>query len=253
MTIHHDKMAYGKLSSLTDEFSEERLEAMARTLNGAPAEQGEAEAAKMQTAEREYDKMIRGELYNPADEELTAMRRRVRRLFGEYNRTEEDETERRRELLDKMFASHGEFYFCEPPVRFDYGINTHVGEDFFSNFNLVILDCAPVRIGKQCFIGPNVTLATPVHPLLACDRNMRRAPNGEKFDYEYARPITIEDNVWLASNVVVCGGVTIGHDTVIGAGSVVTRDIPAGVFAAGNPCRVIRPLTAKDKMKLPKE
>ena len=110
-----------------------------------------------------------------------------------------------------------------------------------------------MHIGKQCFIGPNVTIVTPVHPFLACDRNMRWAPDGTKFDYEYARPITIGDNVWLASNVVVCGGVTIGHDTVIGAGSVVTRDIPAGVLAAGNPCRVIRPLTEKDKMRLPCE
>lgn len=202
---------------------------------------------------REYDKMIRGELYNPAEEELTAMRKHARRLFYRYNNTEEDEQVLRKQLLSELLGSHGEHFYCEPPVRFDYGCNTHIGEDFFSNFNLVVLDCAPVRIGKQCFIGPNVTIVTPVHPFLACDRNMRWAPDGTKFDYEYARPITIGDNVWLASNVVVCGGVTIGHDTVIGAGSVVTRDIPAGVLAAGNPCRVIRPLTEKDKMRLPCE
>ena len=141
----------------------------------------------------------------------------------------------------------------EPPEGPDHGNNTHVGDNYFSNNTNVVLDSAPVRNGKQCFIGPNVTIATPLHPLLACDRNMRPGPDGQKFDYEYARPITIEDNVWLASNVVVCGGVTIGHDTVIGAGSVVTRDIPAGVLAAGNPCRVIRPLGEKDKMKLPCE
>lgn len=241
MTIHHDKMAYGRLASLTDDFSEERLQAMAREL------------AEEEETVREYDKMIAGQLYNPADAELVAMRARVRKLFGEYNRSGEDEQPRRKELLEQMLGSHGEYFYCEPPVRFDYGINTHVGDNFFSNFNFVVLDCAPVRIGKQCFIGPNVTIATPVHPLLACDRNMRPGPDGQKFDYEYARPITIEDNVWLASNVVVCGGVTIGHDTVIGAGSVVTRDIPAGVLAAGNPCRVIRPLGEKDKMKLPCE
>lgn len=243
MTIHHDKMAYGRLSSLTDEFSPERLEAMARELS-------EEEGDKPM---REYDKMIAGQLYNPADEELSAMRRRVRLLFGEYNRTTEDEQARRTELLAQMFGSHGSYFYCEPPVRFDYGVNTHIGDNFFSNFNLVVLDCAPVHIGRQCFIGPNVSIVTPVHPLLACDRNMRQSPNGQKFDYEYARPITIEDNVWLASNVVVCGGVTIGHDTVIGAGSVVTKDIPSGVFAAGNPCRVIRPLSEKDKMRLPNE
>lgn len=202
---------------------------------------------------REYDKMIKGEIYDPSDEELTKMRARVRKLTREYNLTDEDEQERRQELLHEIFGSHGGFIYCEPPLRFDYGCNTHVGDDFFANFNLVVLDVAPVKIGRQCFIGPNVSIVTPVHPFLACDRNMRRAPNGGKFDYEYARPITIGDNVWLASNVTVCGGVTIGHDTVIGAGSVVTRDIPSGVLAAGNPCRVIRPLTEKDKLKLPNE
>ncbi len=239
MTIHHDKMAYGRLNSLSEDFSLDRLNKMAEELE------------KMQKSE--YDRMIAGELYNPADAKLAEMRKSARRLFYRYNMSEEDEQETRQEILDRLFGGHGERMYCEPPIRFDYGCNTTVGEDFFSNFNLVILDCAPVKIGRQCFFGPNVTIATPVHPMLACDRNMRRAEDGTYFDYEYARPITIEDNVWLASNVVVCGGVTIGHDTVIGAGSVVTKSIPSGVFAAGNPCKVIRPLTEKDKMKLPNE
>ena len=239
MTIHHDKMAYGRLSSLTDDFSEERLQALAREL-------GTEEPV------REFDKMIRGELYDPSDKELVAMRTRARKLAREYNMSEEDEQEKRQRILHALFGA-AENIYCEPPLRFDYGCNTFVGDCFFSNFTLVILDCAPVRIGKQCFVGPNVTIATPVHPLLARDRIMRPSPDGGKFDYEYAKPVTIGDNVWLASNVVVCGGVTIGSDTVIGAGSVVTRDIPAGVLAAGNPCRVIRPLTEKDKMKLPNE
>lgn len=243
MTIHHDKMAYGKLKSLTDEFSEERLLEMV----------GRLSEEKEKTSVREYDKMVRGELYNPADAELTAMRKRVRRLFYRYNNSEEDETETRLALLHEIFGGHGERFYCEPPIRFDYGVNTVIGEDFFSNFNLIILDCAPVKIGKQCFIGPNVTLATPVHALLACDRNMRLAPDGSSYDYEYARPITIEDNVWLAAGVTICGGVTVGHDSVIGAGSVVTKDVPPNVFAAGNPCRVIRPITEKDKMKMPNE
>ncbi len=200
---------------------------------------------------REFDKMVRGELYNPADQELVTLRKRVRRLFREYNLSDEDDQELRISLLHSILGGHGKNYYSEPPIRFDYGINTTVGEDFFSNYNLVILDCAPVKIGKQCFIGPNVSLVTPVHPLLACDRNMRTAADGKTYDYEYARPIVIEDNVWLASGVIVCGGVTIGHDTVIGAGSVVTKDIPSGVLAAGNPCRVIRPITEKDKLKMP--
>lgn len=239
MTIHHDKMAYGKLASLNEEFSLEKLNEMAEQLE--------------KSSKSEYDRMIAGELYNPADAQLVEMRKRARRLIYRYNMSEEDEQETRQGILNRLFGGHGERLYCEPPIRFDYGCNTTVGEDFFSNFNLVILDCAPVKIGKQCFFGPNVTIATPVHPMLACDRNMRRAENGSYFDYEYARPITIEDNVWLASNVVVCGGVTIGHDTVIGAGSVVTKSIPSGVFAAGNPCKVIRPLTEKDKMRLPNE
>lgn len=235
MTIHHDKMAYGRLDSLKEDFSQSKLNEMADALN----------------ARTEREKMVAGELYNPADAELADLRKRVRKLAFAYNNTDEDETEKRMELLDAMFGGHGEHFYCEPPVRFDYGCNTTVGNCFYSNFNLVILDCAPVKIGRQCFFGPNVTIATPVHPLLAQDRSMRPDGKGGTFDYEYARPITIEDNVWLASGVTVCGGVTIGHDSVIGAGSVVTRDIPAGVFAAGSPCRVIRPITEKDKMELP--
>ncbi len=250
MTVHHDKMAYGRIAALREDAPEERLAAMAQALS---AEHPQNKDERQEGSMREYDKMTAGELYNPSDEELVAMRTRVRKLFKEYNDTTEDDKERRQVLLHEMFGSHGTFIYCEPPVRFDYGKNTHVGDCFFSNFNLVVLDVAPVNIGKQCFIGPNVSIVTPVHPLLACDRNMRPAPDGTKFDYEYAKPITIGDNVWLASNVTVCGGVTIGHDTVIGAGSVVTRNIPANVFAAGNPCRVIRPITEKDKMKLPNE
>ncbi len=235
MTIHHDKMAYGKLASMQEDFSQEKLNEMAEKLNG----------------ESEYDRMVRGELYNPVEEQLVQMRKRAHRLFYRYNNSEEDETELRVRLLDQLFGSHGERYFCEPPIRFDYGCNLHVGEDFYSNFNFTVLDTAPVYVGKNCMFGPNVTIATPVHPMLSCDRNMRRDRQGNMFDYEYSKPITIGDNVWIASNVVVCGGVTIGNDCVIGAGSVVTKDIPAGVFAAGNPCRVIRPLSEKDKMQLP--
>ena len=236
MTIHHDKMAYGRLSPLREDASQQALDEMTSRL-----------------CEREYDRMIRGELYNPADAELCELRTRVRELFRAYNNTSEADKERRAELLHAMFGGHGDRIYCEPPLRFDYGINTTVGEDFFSNFNLTVLDCAPVKIGRQCFIGPNVTIATPVHPMLSCDRNMRPDGKGGSFDYEYARPITIGDNVWLASNVVICGGVTIGDDCVIGAGSVVTKDTPPRVFDAASPGRGIRPLTEKDKMKLPCE
>lgn len=153
MTIHHDKMAYGRLSPLREDASQQALDEMTSRLR-----------------EREYDRMIRGELYNPADAELCELRTRVRELFRAYNNTSEADKERRAELLHAMFGGHGDRIYCEPPLRFDYGINTTVGEDFFSNFNLTVLDCAPVKIGRQCFIGPNVTIATPVHPMLSCHR-----------------------------------------------------------------------------------
>ena len=250
MTIHHDKMAYGKLDPLQEEFSLDRLNAMAEELNIPEGEENPDAGTKMHS---EREKMLAGELYDPSDAELTALRVRARKLARAYNDTDEDEPEKRRALLRELFGCCGENIACEPPLRFDYGVNTTVGEHFFANFNLVILDCGRVTIGEQCFFGPNVTIATPVHPLLACDRKMRPAPDGHWFDFEYAKPITIGNGVWLASNVVVCGGVTIGDGAVIGAGSVVTRDIPPRVFAAGSPCRVIRPLTDGDKMRLPKE
>ncbi len=116
-----------------------------------------------------------------------------------------------------------------------------------------MLDCAPVTLGDDVFIGPNCTLAPPVHPLLIEERKMQIRADNTAFDKEYAKPIVLEDGVWLASGVIVAGGVTIGKNSVIGAGSVVTRDIPANVFAAGNPCRVIREITEEDSVRYKKE
>ena len=142
MTIHHDKMAYGKLASLREDLTQEQLNKMSEQLEG----------------ESEYDRMVRGELYNPAEEQLAAMRKRARRLFYRYNNSEEDEQELRRTLLHELFGSHGEHMYCEPPLRFDYGCNFHVGENFFSNFNLTVLDVSPVRVGKDCIIGAGALL-----------------------------------------------------------------------------------------------
>lgn len=199
----------------------------------------------------EREKMVNSMLYNPSDNELQALRKRIRNMAIEYNRTTEDEMDKRIELLGEMFGAHGKNYYVEPPIRFDYGVNTSVGENFFANFNLTILDVGKVTIGDNVMFGPNVTIATPVHPLLPEDRNVRIDVNGETYDYEYSKPVTIGNNVWIASNVVINGGVTIGDGAVIGSGSVVTRDIPAGVIAAGVPCRVIRKLTLEDKMNMP--
>lgn len=196
----------------------------------------------------EREKMLAGRLYDPTDKELAALRIKVRRLCERYNSSSCEEPELREKLLHEILGTCGEDAYMEPDIRFDYGCNTHTGRNFYANYNCVILDVAQVKIGDDVMFGPNVTIATPVHPLLARERKMRTRPDGSKYDLEYAKPITIEDGVWLAAGVTVTGGVTIGKGAVIGAGSVVTRDIPAGVVAAGVPCRVIRKLTDDDYM-----
>lgn len=195
----------------------------------------------------EKEKMLSGEVYNPADEELAELRKKAHRLSKEYNDTFEDETEKREEILNELFGRETKVYL-QGPVQFDYGCFTEFGKDCYANFNLTVLDCAPVKIGSSVLFGPNCSLVTPVHPLDFEERKMHIAQDGTVVEYEYAKPITIGDDCWLASNVTVCGGVTIGERSVIGAGSVVTRDIPSGVFAAGVPCRVIRKITEDDRL-----
>lgn len=199
----------------------------------------------------EREKMTAGMLYNPTDSELTALREKVRQACRDFDRTDENEEEKRCAILDGVLKSHKKFFHFERGVRFDYGCNTSLGENFFANYNCIILDVCPVNIGDNVMFGPNVTIATPVHPLLAEERAVQQFPDGY-YDLEYAKPITICDDVWLASNVVVNGGVTIGKGSVIGSGSVVTRDIPEGVIAVGNPCRVLRKITPEDSLFKPK-
>ena len=193
--------------------------------------------------------MLAGELYDPSDEELTSLRIKARRLARRYNQTDEDEPEKQLELLRALLPNSAEIPGLQAPVYFDYGCNTTFGQYSGANFNFTCLDVCPVTIGDNVLIGPNVTLATPMHPLLPEERNVRQRADGSVYNLEYARPIVIEKDCWLASNVIVCGGVTIGEGSVIGAGSVVTRDIPPHSLAAGNPCRVIREITAKDSME----
>lgn len=197
----------------------------------------------------EKEKMLAGQLYDPGDRELTALRVKARKLARRYNQTDEDEPEKQQELLRELLPNSAEMPGLQAPVWFDYGCNTTFGKFSGANFHFTCLDVCPVRIGDNVMIGPNVTLATPMHPLLPEERNVRRRPDGSFYNLEYARPITIEDNCWLASNVVVCGGVTIAEGSVIGAGSVVTRDIPPHSLAVGSPCRVIRTLTVADRME----
>ena len=196
----------------------------------------------------EKEKMLAGELYDPCDNELAQLRSNAHRLSKAYNATHDTETEQRKSIIDELLPLHAEGCYLEGPVCFDYGMFTKTGKNFYANFNLTVLDSAPVTIGDNVFFGPNCTLATPVHPLVAEERRMYADAEGKLHDQEYARPITIGNDCWIASNVVICGGVTIGDRVVIGAGSVVTRDIPSDSLAAGNPCRVIRPIIEKDRV-----
>lgn len=201
----------------------------------------------------EKQKMIEGKIYDPSDKELVKLRLQSHKLSKMYNDTFEDEEEKREEILKKLLPNRSKGMYIQGPVQFDYGVFTFIGENFYANFNLTVLDVCPVKIGDNVFFGPNVSLMTPVHPLRYQERNMKFKDDGTIYDDEYAKPITIGDNCWIASCVTVTGGVTIGNGCVIGAGSVVTRDIPDNTFAAGNPCRVIREITEADSIKLKKE
>ncbi len=196
----------------------------------------------------EKERMLKGELYNPGDKELVFLRRRCHKLCREYN-TLEDHSPRQEEILNEMELKHGRIYL-QAPIYFDYGCFITIGDGSYANFNFTVLDTCPVTIGKNVFMGVNVTLATAMHAMHYLDRNQFFDKKLETWtEIEYGAPITIEDNCWICSNVIVCGGVTIGEGSVIGAGSVVLRDIPKNSFAAGNPCRVIRPIDEKDREK----
>ena len=180
----------------------------------------------------ERAKMVAGEPYDPADAELAHLRRRARRICRELNASDEEATELRRSLLQELFAAGGEGVTIEPPFFCDYGFNISLGQGVYFNFDCVVLDVCRVTIGDCTFLGPAVQLYTATHPM---DAALRRTE-------ESGRPIAIGSDVWVGGGAIVLPGVTIGSRTVIGAGSVVTRDVPDGVFAAGNPCRVVRAL-----------
>jgi maltose O-acetyltransferase len=175
-------------------------------------------------------RMLAGELYRASDPELQADLARCAELVQRYNTSRPEE---RQHLLTQLLGGLGKDTVIRPPVYFDYGSQTTIGNNTFINFNAVILDVGPVSIGNDVQIGPNVQILTATHPLAA---ETRRA------GWESQKPITIADGVWLGGGVIVCPGVTIGENAVVGAGAVVTRDLPPNVFAAGNPCRVIREL-----------
>lgn len=203
--------------------------------------------------ETEQEKMLAGKIYDPSDKELVELRRKAHRLSKDYNDSYEEEEIKRQEILKELLGEIEDGGYLQGPIQFDYGKFTKLGKNFYANFNFTVLDCCPVEIGDNVFIGANVSIMTPIHPLLSEERNLRKKEDGSIYDLEYAKPIVIEKNCWIASNVVICGGVKIGVGSVIGAGSVVTRNIPEGVLAAGNPCKVIRNITKEDSIIYKKE
>ena len=178
----------------------------------------------------ERDKMLAGQPYDPLEAELVADRTCARDLCQALNATREADVEERRRLLIALFGRGGDTVWMQPPFFCDYGSNIELGERVFFNFNCVVLDVCPVRIGSFTLFGPAVQIYTALHPL---DAERRRRE-------EYGRPVEIGSDVWVGGGAIVLPGVRIGSRAVIGAGSVETRDVPDGVFAAGNPCRAIR-------------
>lgn len=198
---------------------------------------------------KEEEKIKAGILFCPSDPELKAIKRKTHNLNVDYNNTHEDEIEKRAAILSEMVGELGDNYYIQGPVFFHYGKHTKIGKNFFGNFNLTVQDDAEVTIGDHCDFGPNVTIVTPVHPMVAEERRAIMTADGEEKRLCYAKPVHIGNNCWFGASVTVCPGVMIGDNCVIGAGSVVTRDIPPNSFAAGVPCRVIREITEKDSMK----
>ncbi len=180
----------------------------------------------------EREKMLAGELYDPLDKALSLERIRARDLCQALNATAESESDRRRQILLELFGRGGDSVWMQPPFYCDYGTNIRLGRRVFFNFNCVVLDVCQVTIGDFTLLGPAVQIYTATHPL---DHELRRTQ-------EFGQPVEIGADVWIGGAAVICPGVSIGSRSVIGAGSVVTRNVPAGVFAAGNPCRVIRSL-----------
>lgn len=197
---------------------------------------------------REEEKIKAGILFSPAHPELKAIKRKTHNLNVDYNKTYEDEAEKRAAILSEMLGEFGEGSFIQGPIAFHYGIHTKIGKKFFGNFNLTIQDDAEVTIGNNCNFGPNVTIVTPIHPMCADERREMLTSEGEAKSFCYAKPVHIGNDCWFGACVTVCPGVTIGDGCVIGAGSVVTKDIPPNSFAAGVPCRVIREITEADSM-----
>ncbi len=187
----------------------------------------------------EWEKLQDGEIYNDFDQDLFNRRVQAKKLFRAYNRLADEAVEQRNDIMKQLFKSVGRNVWIEPDFRCEFGKNISIGDDVYINFGCIILDCGMVSIGNQVLIGPNVGLYNANHALDAQERMEGALIPGK---------ISIGNRVWIGGGSIILSGVTIGDDAVIGAGSVVTHDIPSGVVAVGNPCRVLREVTEKDKV-----
>lgn len=181
----------------------------------------------------EREKALAGELYSPEDPELRKLHLRSKKLFGKYNKIDPSNEKKLEKLIKKIFGSTGKNIKVCPPFYCDYGVNIHVGENFFANYGCVILDVADVRIGKNCMMAPCVKIFPATHPIRAEERY-----NGVELGYK----VTIGDNCWIGGGSIINPGVTLGNNVVVGAGSVVTKSFPDNVVIAGNPAKIIREL-----------
>ncbi len=196
----------------------------------------------------DWQKMIEGKLYNSSSKDIFWHHARGMCLTQKFNKCPIWNAPRQKRILNRLIpSSKGKSMWVFSPFYCEYGVNIHVGNDVFFNYNCTLLDISPITLEDGVWLGANVTIATPCHPFLAPERLNTTYPDGYH-DLEYSKPVTIKKGCWIASNVTVCGGVTIGENTVVGAGSVVTRDLPANCIAVGAPAKVLRYLDEKDKI-----
>ncbi len=188
------------------------------------------------------DRMLRGELYIAEDADLEDDYARAQHLLDRYNAMPHAEEDERRRILVELLGGVGERVMIRPPFRCEYGTRVTIGAGTFVNYDLVMLDVAPITVGAACQIATRVQMLTATHPI---------DPKARRIGWESAEPIVVGDNVWLGGGAILCPGVTIGDDTVVGAGAVVTRDLPAGVVAVGAPARILREIGERDRIELP--
>lgn len=202
----------------------------------------------MSNEKKDWTRMVEGKLYNSTSKDIFRQHARGMWLTQRFNKCPIWNIPKQKRLINKLIpSSKGKSVWIFTPFYCEYGVNIHVGNDIFFNYNCTLLDISPITLEDGVWLGANVTIATPCHPFLAIERLNQQYPDGFH-DLEYSKPVTIKKGCWIASNVTICGGVTIGENTVVGAGSVVTRDLPANCIAVGSPARVLRYLDDKDRM-----